>query len=91
MCVYRIIYQLMRILVASDLMRGIAAHNPGASWSNQVAFAALKSDGSVVTWGHSSYGGDSSLVSSSLSGGAETVFSTCCAFSALKSDGSVVT
>jgi hypothetical protein len=33
------------------------------------AFAALKSDGSVVTWGYSRGGGDSSSVSSRLSSG----------------------
>ncbi|MCP4472199.1 MAG: hypothetical protein GY815_16230, partial [Gammaproteobacteria bacterium] len=32
------------------------------------AFAAIKSDGTVVTWGSSSYGGDSSSVASSLTG-----------------------
>ncbi|MBX9255285.1 DUF4114 domain-containing protein [Desmonostoc muscorum CCALA 125] len=33
------------------------------------AFAALKADGSVVTWGYSNYGGDSSAVSSQLTSG----------------------
>jgi len=37
--------------------------------NNTFAFAALKSDGSVVTWGSSSGGGDSSGVSSRLSSG----------------------
>ncbi|NBO32660.1 MAG: calx-beta domain protein, partial [Cyanobacteria bacterium WB6_1B_304] len=55
------------------------------------AFAALKSDGSVVTWGYSSYGGDSSGVSSRLTSGVTQIFSTRTAFAALKSDGSVVT
>ncbi|MBA4457774.1 hypothetical protein FHK99_17525, partial [Cylindrospermopsis raciborskii CS-506_B] len=55
------------------------------------AFAALKSDGSVVTWGESSNGGDSSSVSSSLTSGVTQIFSTLSAFAALKSDGSVVT
>jgi hypothetical protein len=32
----------------------------GGEWRNNGAFAALKSDGSVVTWGNSSSGGDSS-------------------------------
>ena len=43
-----------------------------------------------VTWGKSSHGGDSSSVSTSLSGVTE-VFSTEFAFAALKDDGSVVT
>ncbi|MFM6323029.1 MAG: beta strand repeat-containing protein, partial [Microcystis panniformis] len=36
---------------------------------NNYAFAALKSDGSVVTWGDSGYGGNSSSVSSQLTSG----------------------
>ncbi|MFN9400997.1 MAG: bluetail domain-containing putative surface protein, partial [Dolichospermum sp.] len=51
----------------------------------------LKSDGSVVTWGDSRYGGDSSGVASRLSSGVTQIFSTGYAFAALKSDGSVVT
>ncbi|MFN6034744.1 MAG: bluetail domain-containing putative surface protein [Dolichospermum sp.] len=58
---------------------------------NRSAFAALKSDGSVVTWGNSFWGGDSSGVASRLSGGVTQIFSTERAFAALKSDGSVVT
>ena len=54
------------------------------------AFAALKSDGSVVTWGDSD-GGDSSSVSGSLTSGVTQIFSAQHAFAALKSDGSVVT
>ncbi|MBA4467324.1 hypothetical protein FHK98_19055, partial [Cylindrospermopsis raciborskii CS-506_A] len=69
---------------------------------NYGAFAALKSDGSVVTWGNYIYGGDSSSVSSRLTSGVTQIFSTGYAgvtqifstgyaFAALKSDGSVVT
>ena len=32
------------------------------------AFAAILADGSVVTWGHESYGGDSSAVQDQLRG-----------------------
>jgi hypothetical protein len=40
-----------------DVVKVVATrHTYGA------AFAALRSTGSVVTWGHSLYGGDSSLV-----------------------------
>ena len=62
-------------------------------YSNEGAFAALKSDGSVVTWGASESGGNSSSVSSRLTSGVTQIFSTCSsgAFAALKSDGSVVT
>ena len=54
------------------------------------AFAALKSDGSVVTWG-GYWGGDSSAVSSDLASGVVEVSSTLYSFAALKADGSVVT
>jgi alpha-tubulin suppressor-like RCC1 family protein len=60
-------------------------------FSNQSAFAALKSNGSVVTWGDSLYGGNSSSVANSLSSGVKAVYSTGYAFAALKNDGSVVT
>ncbi|MBA4451033.1 hypothetical protein FHK94_16935, partial [Cylindrospermopsis raciborskii CS-506_D] len=58
---------------------------------NYFAFAALKSDGSVVTWGSSTWGGDSSSVSSRLTSGVTQIFSNYYAFAALKSDGSVIT
>ena len=53
------------------------------------AFAALKSDGSVVTWGISN-GGDSSCKSSDLQSGVQKVYGSMHYFIALKSDGSVV-
>ena len=31
-------------------------------WRNIFAFAAIKTDGSVVTWGYADYGGDSSEI-----------------------------
>ena len=46
--------------------------------------------GSVVAWGDSVYGGDSSSVSTSLVSGVVAVYSTQYAFAALKTDGSVV-
>ena len=60
-------------------------------WRNGTAFAALKSDGSVITWGHPINGGDSSRVASQLRSGFTQIFSTGRAFAALKSDGSVIT
>ena len=54
------------------------------------AFAALRDDGSVVTWGDNSYGGNSNSVSTSLNGVTE-IFSTDYGFAAIKDDGSVVT
>ena len=56
-----------------------------------VSSGTLFSQGSVVTWGLGSAGGDSSSVASSLSSGVTEIFSTELAYAALKSDGSVVT
>jgi hypothetical protein len=43
-------------------------HGYSGEWRNEGAFAIIKNDGSVVTWGDSSYGGDSSAVQSQLNG-----------------------
>ena len=59
--------------------------------SNGNAFAALKTDGSVVTWGSSAYGGNSSAVAAQLAGGVASIWSNRYVFAALKTDGSVVT
>ncbi len=59
--------------------------------STSFAFAALKSNGSVVTWGDSLTGGDSSSVASSLTSGVINIISNEYAFAAIKSDGSVIT
>ncbi|WP_299270909.1 hypothetical protein [uncultured Psychrosphaera sp.] len=58
---------------------------------NYYAFAAIKTDGSVVAWGERSYGGDISNVSHKLKTNVSQIFSTKSAFAALKNDGSVVT
>ena len=61
---------------------------------NQWAFAALKADGSVVTWGHADFGGSTTThtpLDATLSSGVTQIFSTGEAFAALKADGSVVT
>ena len=55
------------------------------------AFAALKEDGSVVTWGYSDWGGNSSAVSGELQSGVTQIYSNWNAFAALKEDGSVIT
>jgi len=65
-------------------------------WSNSSAFAALRADGSVVTWGGGYFGGsggDSSGVAAALDGTIDVtqVFSTAAAFAALRADGSLVT
>lgn len=58
---------------------------------NKFSFAALKADGSVVTWGISNFGGDNLSVSSKLSSGIKQIYSANSAFATLKEDGSVVT
>ena len=58
---------------------------------NHGAFAAVKDDGSVVTWGDQDGGGDSSSVAKQLSSNVQTVVGNESAFAAVKADGSVVT
>ena len=68
--------------------------------STYQAFAARKSDGSVVAWGQSNFGGDTSCAptpgvcapapAGSLSSGVTKVWGSYDAFAALKSDGTVV-
>merc|ERR1712232_837288 len=53
------------------------------------SFAALREDGSVVSWGHRNDGGDSSRVASELRDVIDIV-SNHFAYAALKKDGSVV-
>ena len=59
-------------------------------FSNYNSFAALKEDGSVVTWGGAENGGDSSSVASQLSSGVNQIFSNGSAFAAIKEDAEVV-
>ena len=65
----------VRTLVANSEVFGFAG-----------AFAALKADGSVVTWGALHMGGDAERcgVASLLSNGVKTVFANNTAFAALK-------
>ena len=53
--------------------------------------AAVKSDGSVLTWGDAVSGGDSTTVRSQLAGGVAQVVAGNFAMAAVKSDGSVLT
>ena len=64
-----------------------------AEYQNQYAFAALKANGSVVSWGDSASGGDSSAVAAFLDGSVRVtrIYSNAQAFSALRADGSVIT
>ena len=54
------------------------------------AFAAILADGSVVTWGDVSRGGDSAAVRGQLVN-VQHIQSSCSAFAAILADGSVVT
>ncbi len=71
--------------VASQLSSGVSE-----IFSTKSAFAALKTDGSVVTWGWSSIGGDSGAVASELRSGVSKIFVSSYAFAALKADGSII-
>ena len=71
--------------VAEQLSTGVKT-----VFANDAAFAALKVDGSVVTWGLAESGGDSSRVAAQLSNGVHTVYGNPSCFAAVKSDGSVV-
>ena len=55
------------------------------------AMAALKGDGSVLTWGHAAWGGDCTSVKAQLEGGVEQVVAGGRAMAAVKRDGSVLT
>jgi alpha-tubulin suppressor-like RCC1 family protein len=78
-----------RSLESTPLAWSYAGKTSG-EYRNPQAFAALTADGSVVTWGHNSWGGDSSAVQDELVN-VEQIFSNSYAFAALKTDGSVVT
>jgi len=56
-----------------------------------ILFLYANSYSQVITWGFSSDGGNSSVVSNTLSSGVLSVVANDYAFAALKSDGSVVT
>ncbi|TYK64858.1 hypothetical protein [Colwellia echini] len=58
--------------------------------TSSFAHAAIKSDGTVVTWGYDEHGGDSSDVQYMLTD-VDEIYSTEGAFAALKADGTVVT
>eukprot|EP00981_Chlorochromonas_danica_P011259 scaffold3828_cov260-Ochromonas_danica.AAC.1 len=58
--------------------------------SSQGAFAALRQDGSVLSWGHGGYGGDMSSVSWLLGGGVVELHGGQLSFMAVRSDGLLV-
>ena len=71
--------------VSSSLSDGVIS-----VYNTDEAFAALKDDGSVVTWGRADQGGDSSSVSSELAGNVTDIYPSATAFVALKLDGTIV-
>ncbi|MFN7228449.1 MAG: hypothetical protein ACK5UG_05280, partial [Synechococcaceae cyanobacterium] len=85
--------ELLAVEQASVVSTAIPVASPvrtPGEYRNWFAFAALKADGSVVTWGDPLLGGDSSAVAGQLSSGVSQIFSNSGAFAALKTDGSVV-
>jgi alpha-tubulin suppressor-like RCC1 family protein len=70
--------------IAESLNSGVVS-----LFSTMDAFAALKSDGSVVTWGSANSGGDSSDVAAGLTSGVVEIIASWNSFAALKTDGSV--
>ena len=61
-------------------------------FSGWYAFAAVKDDGSIVTWGHEDYGANTAAAQSALgTGQVDNIVSTFTAFAILRTDGSVVT
>ena len=73
-------------------MASFPGHGPG-EYQNASAFAIIKNNGSVVTWGDPASGGDSSAVAGQLTGQIPVlqIVSTGSAFAALRNDGSVIT
>lgn len=64
--------------------------NVVAVYSNFYSFAALKTDGSVVAWGNTSYGGAAPSSVTTANSGVVSIYHTNGTFAALKNDGSVV-
>ena len=73
------------------VLRNAVAGGGSWFWHSKGAFAAIKDDGSVVTWGYAEQGGDSTSVADKLSGVVVQISSSDRAFAVLKGDGSVVT
>jgi Ca2+-binding RTX toxin-like protein len=72
-----------------NISNAVKLYATSGGWT-EGGFAALKEDGSVVTWGNPKWGGDSSSVTEQLQSGVVDIFSNGEAFAALKEDGSVV-
>ena len=67
---------------------------PGRSkheWRNQRSFAAIMSDGSIVSWGSVSTDGDEEIKRFTESGPFQQIFSNRHAFAAVRHDGKLIT
>ncbi|MEB3195130.1 MAG: bluetail domain-containing putative surface protein [Cyanobacteriota bacterium] len=85
------VLEVEQATVTSTPIRVAFPGRTNGEFRNGGAFAALRGDGSVVTWGGGNDGGDSSTVAARLASGVSQIFSNPSAFAALKADGSVVT
>ena len=79
------------IILQKKCVKKLLTSNIINIFNNKNAWAALKSNGSVITWGNCKYGGDSSSIKSNISSEIVYIASTGSAFAALKSNGSIVT
>ena len=79
----------MTVTITNNI-KSFPGHTLG-EWRNSYAFAIIKDNGSVVTWGNGKYGGDSSSVTTQLNGNIDVtqIYSTGDAFVALRADGSI--
>eukprot|EP00435_Cladocopium_sp_Y103_P009057 s568_g2.t1 len=69
---------------------GTLGRNVQQIYASLGAFAAIRADGAVATWGHPAYGGDSSIVRDQLFDILE-VHASSGAFAAVRADGVVIT
>jgi hypothetical protein len=84
-------YMLLGRLGLVDGAVVYAIIHPMVMYTTEQAFAALMSDGSVVTWGCTCNWGNCNALRAQLAADVQDIYSTRNAFAALKSDGSVVT
>ena len=69
----------------SSAQNDFGGFNNVPNYTNKTAFAAIKADGSIMTWGDSNNGGTSALSES----GYTKIYSNLYAFASLKADGSI--
>ena len=95
-------YKFFKLLNGDVLLTGTEAIPDGAKvtvvklylpeiFSTASAFAAVKGDGSAVTWGAEDWGGNMGAVREQLAADVQHINSTDRAFAAVRGDGSVVT